>query len=1305
MTTRYIDASECILHSLIILLFICLMSGKVSADTTSATDGSTPLGLQPGAPAGSYPLSDFDTINLYNGNLSFQLALLGISGRGRAQMPVLLPIEGKWRVLDLTIPQIDGSVKHVYLPMQSWWENNDRKYRPGSLVARQGSVEVMECPDNTTVYAVTLTRLTFIGPDGTEYELRDQLTGGQPQSNGQCNYSNPPSRGKVFVTSDGSAATFISDTPIQDYVIAPNSSAETYPSGYLMLRDGTRFRIEGGHVEWMRDRNGNKLTFGYDSNNRVATIIDSLNRVVTISRNTGPGTFDQITYQGFGGATRTVKVNYSSMADALRSDYPSTLTYKALFPELNGSSTGYHNPSVVSSITLPNNQQYLIRYNPYGEVARVVLPTGGAVEYDYGAGAGDYPSGSWAGFEGSWAIYRRVVERRVYPDGATGSAYAMRMTYSSTEAECAGCVKVDQFNNSGTLLTRSKHYFYGSAAASFLIGPTDYPAWKEDKEFQTEEFASDGTTLLRRIVNTWQQPTAGNTWPLTQPETNDLVKSNNPQITQTVTTLEPSQANQVSKQTFAYDKYTNKTDVYEYDFGAGAAGGLVRRTHSDYLTSSYDTLNPNSSSPDLNLTSHIRSLPTQVSIFDSGGVERARSTTEYDNYVLDGSDCAHSFHCPLQSRANISGFDSLFTASYTLRGNPTASTRYLLTNGAVTGSVSSYTHYDVAGNVVRSIDPRSTSPNFFVTTIEYDDRFGAPDNDARANSAPAELSGLTSFAFPTKVTNALGHTIYAQFDYYLGQPVNGEDANGVVASGSFNDSLDRPTQIHRAIGTSVENQTTFAYDDTNHIITTSSDRDAYNDNVLVSKVVYDQIGRTKEARQYEGGDNYIVTETQYDALGRPFKTSNPYRLWQSETAVWTMQVFDALGRVTSVTTPDSSVVNTSYSGNTVTVTDQAGKKRKSVTDALGRLSNVFEDPTPGLNYQTTYGYDVLDDLTTVTQGAQTRTFVYDSLKRLKSATNPENGTISYDYDNNSNLKQRTDGRGIVSIYEYDALNRNTTIDYSDTTSINPDVSRFYDGATNGKGKLWYSYAGGNESVGSNVEKTLFDSYDALGRPLVLRQLFKLNGTWSSAYQVSRSYNRAGSVTSQTYPSGHTVTYNYDAAGRLADNGANLAFTGNLGDGVLRTYARGTSYISSGAMKQEQFGTTTPVYNKLFYNSRLQLAEILTSTTGGDSSWNRGKIINDYSLQCSGAACNATDNNGNLRKQEVYIPANDQVSSYTSWYQQYDYDALNRLKRVQEYTPSLAWQQEYDYDQWGNRTINQVNTWGNNIPKPNFGVNT
>src|SRR6185369_6564544 len=135
----------------------------------------------------------------------------------------------------------------------------------------------------------------------------------------------------------------------------------------------------------------------------------------------------------------------------------------------------------------------------------------------------------------------------------------------------------------------------------------------------------------------------------------------------------------------------------------------------------------------------------------------------------------------------------------------------------------------------------------------------------------------------------------------------------------------------------------------------------------------------------EGGSNYIKTEQQYDALGRADKVSNPYRNL-SGTAEWTMTVFDALGRVTSITTPDSAVVGTAYSGNTVTGTDQAGKLRRSITDALGRLARLDEPNSSNSlgdvsspNQPTIYSYDVLDNLIGVTQGVQTRTYVYDSL--------------------------------------------------------------------------------------------------------------------------------------------------------------------------------------------------------------------------------------------------------------------------------------------------------------------------------------
>jgi RHS repeat-associated protein len=1249
----------------LLLAVVLVQFVPYGASAQNVLDDTTPPGQAPGAPSGSFAISGFETVNVFNGHLNFRLPLLKVNGRGGVAYVSALPIEQRWTV------DHDPFTGVYHFPNYNWWTGLRPGYGPGVLQGRQMSEG---CPEGFGVTQGT-TRLTFTASDGTEFELRDQIYGGQVASS-NCSEFDPQapgaSRGTTFVSADGTSATFLSDATIYDKTYTPSGPHILTPSGFLMLRDGARYRIDNGLVTWMRDRNGNKISFTYEGSWmswRITSATDSLNRQITYQYNFSDPTYgvcDRIIFKGFGGAQRIVRIFRTTLSNALISG-ESTDTYYNLFPTLNGSSSTYHNPEVVSLVRLPDNRTYQFRYNRYGELCRVDLPTGGRFEYSWT----QFPQGM--GFQPE--INRRVTERRSFTE--TG-ALAGRSTYGPYESDGSGIqgnVQVDHLDFGGGMLSREKHYFHGHPFSYTIAGQFDLPNPIEGREFKTELFHANGTTILRRLENTWTTcATLAGT-------------AINPCTSQTITTLEPATANLVSKQTFSYDSYNNPTNVYAYGFGIGTPGGLVRRAQTDYLTT-----NPvNGTNYATTVTIHLRSLPSEVQVFDGSGIRRARTTFEYDNHTEDAN------HDDLVDRPLISGLETSFTAGYTRRGNPTASTQYLLnSSGGVTGSISTYQQFDVAGNVVKAIDGRG-----FFTEFYFDDRFGAPDGNAQALGGSAELGTQISYAFATKVRNALLHVAYTQVDYYTGKPVDAEDANGIVSSFYHNDMLDRLTQVRRAVNTGVSNQTSFAYDDVNRTITTSSDRDSFGDNILISKTLYDGLGRTSETRQYEGGSNYIVTQQQYDALNRAFKTSNPFRPWQSESAVWTTQAFDALGRVISVTTPDNAVVSTSYTSNTVTVTDQTGKKRKSVTDALGRLIEVYEDPeVPGgpteLNYQTTYAYDVLDNLTTVTQESQQRTFVYDSLKRLKTATNPESGTVNYDYDNNSNLTQKTDARGVISTYTYDALNRNTTIDHSSTASINPDITRVYDTATNGKGRLCESYGGGTESSGANVEHTKVVSYDALGRPLDQRQRFKTSGVWSAEFQTQRGYNRVGTVTSQTYPSGRSVSYGYDAAARLE------TFSGTLGDGVNRNYSTEILYSPFGGTTKEKFGTDTPLYNKSFYNSRGQLSEIRVGTTytgPTDTGWQRGAIINHYSSQCWGA-CSGTDNNGNLKQQDHFIP-DSSGGVQAVFVQAYTYDSLNRLQRVVE----GSWQQEFVYDRWGNRTIHQTNTWGTGINKKDFTVNT
>jgi hypothetical protein len=200
--------------------------------------------------------------------------------------------------------------------------------------------------------------------------------------------------------------------------------------------------------------------------------------------------------------------------------------------------------------------------------------------------------------------------------------------------------------------------------------------------------------------------------------------------------------------------------------------------------------------------------------------------------------------------------------------------------------------------------------------------------------------------------------------------------------------------------------------------------------------------------------------------------------------------------------------------------------------------------------------------------------------------------------------------------------------------------------------------------------SVYDTYDVVGRPTQYRQNYWVNNTWSPNFSVTRSYNKAGGIATQTYPSGRTVTYNYDAAGRPGDYGGQPAVSGNLGDSVTRTYDSELRYHEMGGMEQERFGTDTPIYNKGFYNGRNQLAEIRVSTysilsAGNETNWNRGAIINHYSNSGWGASGGGSDNNGDLRKQEVYIPNDDAISGYFNVVQYYGYDSLNRLTSVED----------------------------------------
>ena len=1380
------------------VLFLLMLSGKGWAQApTTAASGFTPEGLKTGAPAGSFQLSGFDNINYFNGNLNFNLPLLQVGGRGKTGYTIPLKIENKWLVKKT--PAIAGFTNTP--EPNSWQKVVTPGYGPGVLIGRVVGALGQNCGQAGNPITETLTRLTFTAGDGTEYQLRDTTF-----RNGldfettwsDCNVGDTLNRGKHFVGDDGSGVTFVSDEDIFDAYNGAQTE-QIAPSGYLMLPDGTRYRIEDGIVRWMRDRNGNKMSFGYASGD-LALITDSLNRQVTITLFDAAQSrfYDEITYKGFGGADRKIRVGYKLLSQVLISGQ--TMSFHALFPELSLTSVTMtiFDQWVPSSVDLPDGRSYQFKYNAYGELARVELPTGGAIEYDYLeglvdntplTGSGVYPleTGEFVPHQ----IYRRVSQRRVYAD-KNSTVFEHQMTISRPEGLAAeqnlGYVDVETWaypgkDAGGALLSKERHYYYGSAKVSPTQEPINYSEWKTGKEWKTEVFAADGVTVINRVENTWQQPQDGFSWPLTAPETNDAARPNNPKITQTIKVL--AETNQVSKQTFAYDKHFNQTDVYEYDFGAGSAPAIpTRHSHTNFLTlnpaNGINYADPANVAVGYTLSDyHIRNLPenqTVYSVHPATGAETlvARTDYEYDRY-----DTNH--HAALVPRSNISGLcnntslncpnEPDFTnPGYQIRGNVTEVKRY--SNAAsLTGAITTYQQYDVAGNVVKAIDAGRADGTRSTTIVDYVDRFGAPDGEAQQNTPPTNpnwLNGQSTFAFATKVTNSLGHIAYTQHDYFLGKPVNSEDPNGVVSSIFYADDLDRPTVGIRAVGSPVANQVVFYYNDSNntvndnppHSITTIGDINTFgqssNGNGMKSLALYDGLGRTWRSAVYEikpEADNlnkWAITQTKFDALGRTWKVSNPFRLFaadgQEGTLEWTTTTYDALSRVTEVMTPDGAKVKTVYSGSTVTVTDQDNKSRSSLTDGLGRLTRVIEDPGAGkLNYRTDYTYDALDNLTKVRQGGfplssggnviQTRTFLYDSLSRLLYANNPEQDatiqgpsgtywTMKYGYDPNGNLTSRTDARDIIATYSYDALNRNIQVSYNDNKT--PTVTRFYDTAPNGKGRLQRVETENRDPRNTNnaaFSQTVIAAYDALGRVTSQKQRFATGSpaspTWWPDYAITRTYDLAGHVKHQNYPfAGRYVDYEYNDSGRLKN------FTGNLmGFGSPTYYATsvdnsGIRYNAAGQMLYEVFGTSPALLaHRVNYNNRFQMTETKLGTDVGindssaSSTWTRGKLKFDYGT---------TDNNGNVRWQEHLVPTSvnsgsaptipDSVTeSVIPMRDEYLYDELNRITKVTGNkvvgsTTTQIYTQAYSYDRFGNRKINAAQTSGTGVNKRVYNPN-
>lgn len=469
---------------------------------------------------------------------------------------------------------------------------------------------------------------------------------------------------------------------------------------------------------------------------------------------------------------------------------------------------------------------------------------------------------------------------------------------------------------------------------------------------------------------------------------------------------------------------------------------------------------------------------------------------------------------------------SVETRSYDGEGNLVSETDAL-------GRTTTYTY----GPLNRVI--RTDYPDGSFTTTAYD-AVGRviKETDARGNATRYEYDAAGR---RTAVIDALGNRHSFGYDAD-GNLVTETDARGHTTTYTYN-TLDQRISTSFHDGTEVSSE----YDAMGRLLSETDQKGR------TTEYQYDAVGRLTKVIDARGGE----TSYTYDAAGNQLTQTDA----EGRTTRWT---YDSDGRELSRTLPmgqmetfgyDSEgnrVSHTDFNGDTTTYSyddrnrlvqtrygdgsresytyDAAGNRLTATSaegttqyayDSMGRLTEETQPDGSVIQYQ----YDLAGNRTQVTVSAggntEVTTYGYDSLNRLSTVTDGE-GTTEYTYDAVGNRKSVTYGNGTETAYDYDALNRLTKLT---TTNALNQVQADYRYTLDDTGRR------ATVEERHNGRMVLY-SYDELYRLTKELVTDPVNGNYSAEYQHDKVGNRTYSIIDGVHTS-----YTYDDNDRLTAQGA------------------------------------------------------------------------------------------------------------------------------------------------------------------------
>jgi RHS repeat-associated protein len=711
--------------------------------------------------------------------------------------------------------------------------------------------------------------------------------------------------------------------------------------------------------------------------------------------------------------------------------------------------------------------------------------------------------------------------------------------------------------------------------------------------------------------------------------------------------------------TVLYGNQVTKND-YGNSSNLATLGPLLRTTTTNYLAFG------NQAESSAAFQQNLISLPSSITEKDALTNIQHVTTYGYDESALVSGNASTSWD------AN--------PPNGLVRGNQTSVSRSLDTTGGVLTTHVGYTNTGMISSITL---PSNTPYPDTTTTYGY--------------------SAAYQGALLTSVTNSLGQSKQYTYDPVTALLLTATDENSNTTTYSYYPDTRLQSIVYPPTPAG-QPETDYAYPSTTEV--DKSQKQSATSSIQ-QQTFYDGLGRSSETKLLNGcaGGDFIETDTGYDLLGRVSTVTNPHcGASSSSTDGITYHQYDAIGRPTIVTEPDSNTQSWAYNDDTTTFTDENNSSWSRTSDALGRLQTVIE---PG-GLQTVYGYDGFDNLTSVTQSGlsgtvptgfvsaeapKTRSFTYDSLNRLITSTNPETGTVCYGtqsggradwrpilpppggggggpppppptstcaggYDAHGNLLAKTDANGVTQSFSYDALNRLLSKTASDNSVADSYTYDQTGAGSNDTGRL-------SVADHSGVAGNTF-SYDSMGHITSGMYYTAASNGWQTG--VAAVYDLAGNPTSITYPDGNQVTQTWDAAGRLS----------GVSSGSVN-YISGLSYTPAGAASGFTLGNGVTQSNS--YNNRLQPCHTTASTPALPAVQNGGNLLNRASfyspLGNTPTNCgNEQLNNGNIQSIADY--------QNVGWSQSFHYDPLNRLTSA--FRSDGGYNHSYNYDSFGNLAV-------------------